>query len=89
MNHAGIFRAWGALLVLSAATTILTIVSAPSATIAAGLLLGLSGLKARIILSRYLELHRSVFWMKVFDIVIGLFLLIAFILFAAASGRVP
>ncbi|MEQ1717638.1 MAG: hypothetical protein ABL907_16940 [Hyphomicrobium sp.] len=87
MTVAGIYKAWVVLLVLSCATTGLTLIDAPFGLGSAGVLLALSGLKARTILARYLELHRSAFWMKLFDLVIGLFLLIAFVLYAAGSGR--
>lgn len=52
----------------------------------AGLLLAIAGLKARTILGRYLELAHSAFWTKLFDLVIGLFLMIAFVLYAAGMG---
>ena len=86
MSLAEIYKAWAVLLALSLATTGLTLVSGPSASITAGLLLALSGLKARTTLSHYLELRLSAFWMRLFQLVIGLFLLIAFGLYAAGSG---
>ena len=89
MSVTEIYKAWGVLLALSLATTALTLVSAPSATVTAGLLMALSGLKARTILARYLELHRSAFWMKLFGSMIWLFLLIAFGLYLAGSGGAP
>lgn len=87
MSLAAIYRAWGLLLALSLATTILTLEGVSSGALTAGLLLVLAGLKARTILARFLELERSLFWMKLFDLVIGLFLVIAFVLYAAGSGR--
>lgn len=87
MSLTEIYRAWATLLALSLATTGLTIVNVPSATLTAGLLLALSGLKARTILARYLELNRSAFWMKLFDAIVWLFLLMAFGLYLVGSGR--
>lgn len=87
MSITDIYKAWGILLALSLATTVLTLASAPFAILTAVLLLALSGLKARMILARYLELHRSAFWMRLFGSMIWLFLLIAFGLYLAGSGR--
>lgn len=69
-------EAWLALVGLSAATTLMTL-AAPSDSgrllVAAGVL-GLAGLKARVILARYLGLQNSRFWMRAFDLTIGVFL---------------
>lgn len=89
MSRGEIYRAWGLLIALSLATTGLTLVNGVGRSLQAGLLLTLAGLKARTILSRYLELRHSAFWTKLFDLVIGLFLLLAFALYMAGSGRMP
>lgn len=83
MSISEVYKAWATLLALSFATVALTLVSGASATVVGGVLLTLSGLKARTILSRYLELRHSAFWMRLFDTIVGVFLLIAFILYAA------
>lgn len=87
MSVSEIYRAWVFLLALSFVTTALTVLTGLPAPAAVGLLLMLSGIKARTIIGRYLELRSSNFWMKVFDLVIGLFLLIAFLLFVVGSAR--
>lgn len=89
MSLAGINKAWFALLALSLATTGMTLLTGMPKALAGGLLLALAGLKARLILSRYLELRRSRFWMRLFDLVIGLFLLIAYAIYLIGSGRLP
>jgi len=87
MTSKQMLEAWGLLVALSLATTVLTLieVSGPIRVAIGGAVLVLAGLKARIILSRYLHLARSRFWTQSFDMAIGLFLLIAFVLFAAAG----
>lgn len=72
--------AWLALALLGLGTTILTLWQTPAVPRAAvtGLVLVLSGLKARVILTRYLGLAASPFWTRTFDLVIALFLLAAF-----------
>lgn len=80
-------EAWVILVALSLATTVSTLVDASGAVRLAvgGTVLALAGLKARVILARYLHLARSAFWMRSFDLAIGLFLLIAFSLFVMAG----
>lgn len=56
-------RAWLALLALSLAGALLTLVPVPQALIGAGVLI-LALVKARLILSRYLELGQSPAWMR-------------------------
>lgn len=87
MTSKQMIEAWGLLVALSLATTALTLIEAsgPVRVAIGGAVLALAGLKARIILSRYLHLARSRFWTRSFDMAIGLFLLIAFVLFAAAG----
>ncbi|MCZ7593650.1 MAG: hypothetical protein M5U16_01095 [Hyphomicrobium sp.] len=46
----------------------------------------LAGLKARVILARYLGLAGSRFWTRAFDLTIGFFLVIAFALYSFGSG---
>lgn len=86
MSVAQVYKAWVALLLLSVATTGLTLVEGRARLVMAGLLLVIAGLKARTILRQYLELSHSPFWTKLFDLVIGLFLTIAFVLYAAGAG---
>jgi len=87
MTSKQMIEAWGLLVALSLATTVLTLIEASGHVrlVIGGAVLVLAGLKARIILSRYLHLAHSAFWMRSFDMAIGLFLLIAFALFAAAG----
>lgn len=86
MSITEIYKAWAVLLALSLATAAMTLASFSSAAVMGGALLALSGLKARTILTEYLELKHSKFWRRLFDLVIGLFLMIAFVLYAAGSG---
>jgi hypothetical protein len=46
----------------------------------------LAGLKARIILGRYLGLKQSKFWMHLFDAAIVLFMAIAMTLYLLGAG---
>lgn len=85
MSIAQVYRAWVALLLLSVATTGLTLIDGQSRLVMGGLFLVIAGLKARTILRQYLELSHSTFWTKLFDLVIGLFLTIAFVLYAAGT----
>jgi hypothetical protein len=55
----------------------------------AGCVLTLAGLKARIILARYLGLARSRFWTRAFDLVIGVFLAVVFGVYLLGSGAAP
>lgn len=80
MTARALVEAWIALLALSAVTTALTLldVTPPSrVAIAAGVLL-LAGSKARIILMRYLRLRQSRFWTRLFDMLLVVFLGLAF-----------
>ena len=78
------------LVVLGLATLALTFVPASGkqlAMIAAGFL-GLSGLKARVILRHYLGLKYSQFWTRAFDLILGLFLVLALSIFVfGARGQ--
>lgn len=81
-------QAWGALVVLSIGTVLIASAGASGrggAFMAAGVL-ALAGLKARVILARYLGLAGSRFWMRTFDLVIGIFLALAFGLYALGLG---
>ncbi len=83
MPSRSLVHAWGALVVLSGATTLLTLShsAAPARPIVAVAVLVLAGLKARVILSRYLGLDASRFWTRSFDLLIGGFLSIAYVLY--------
>ncbi len=85
MPTRGLSQAWVTLAILSTATTLLTVQPAgiEARTFTAAAVLLLAGLKARVILSRYLGLHTSRFWMRTFDLVIGGFLILAFGLYLA------
>jgi hypothetical protein len=81
-------EAWVALIALSLGTVILAMadVSGHGAAVAAAGVLVLAGLKARVILARYLGLGRSQFWTRAFDLAIGLFLALSFALHTIGSG---
>ncbi len=83
-------KAWGWLVGLSAATTVLTLVDleGPLQIFAGFLILALAGWKARIILRQYLGLQVSVFWRQSFDVFLGVFLMAAFLLYALALGGI-
>jgi hypothetical protein len=86
MMDVQIVKAWGWLVAFGAATTGLAMVGAPG-TLKAGigfLILVLAGLKAGIILRRYLGLHQSAFWRHGFEAFITVFLITAFTLYAVA-----
>ena len=80
-------HAWLALLLLSYGTLLVASSGTQGSVWMAGGVLVLAGLKARVILARYLGLAASRFWMRVFDLVIGLFLAAAFALYLFGSGR--
>lgn len=82
-----LFHAWFALLALSFATVLLASVGTQGSTWIAGGLLVLAGLKAKVILGRYLGLADSRFWTRVFDAVVWLFLAAAFAVYLFGSGR--
>jgi hypothetical protein len=81
-------EAWVALVVLSFGTVLLATadVSGSVATFVVAGVLMLAGLKARVILTRYLGLSGSRFWTRAFDMAIGLFLALAFALHTFGSG---
>lgn len=83
-----IMEAWVTLTALSAATALLTVVRAASEyrTGIAAAVLVLAGLKARVILARYLGLGGSRFWMRTFELAIGGFLAGAYGLYLAGRG---
>lgn len=85
MPISGISKAWITLAVLSAATTLLTLLrdSNEARSVIAAAVLLLAGLKARVILTRYLALASSRFWMRTFDLAIGGFLIVAYGLYLA------
>ncbi len=63
-------RAWHALLALSLASALLTLLSLPSAVLGGGILL-LALLKTRVILARYLDLDASPAWLRGFTMVLS------------------
>ncbi len=80
MTARSLIEAWAALVALSMGTAALTmfrVSGSTRTTIAAGVL-ALAGLKARMILIRYLRLNQSRFWMRLFDMVLATFLGLAF-----------
>lgn len=79
-------HAWMALLLLSLATVLIASAGTAGSAWMAGGVLALAGLKARVILSRYLGLAVSRFWTRVFDLAIGLFLAAALALYLFGSG---
>ena len=84
-------HAWMALLLLSFCTVVIASTGRSmlgAGWIAASVLI-LAGLKARIILARYLGLAGSRFWTRVFDLIVGLFLAIAFAVYLRGSGAGP
>lgn len=84
-------QAWVALLILSFGTVLIASTgrSALSAGWIAGSVLILAGLKGRIILARYLGLSGSRFWTRAFDLVLVLFLAVAFAVYLLGSGAKP
>lgn len=64
-------QAWITLVVLSVVTTGLTLVSehGTSRKLLIAVILAIAAVKARIILTRYLNLSQSPFWTRVFDII--------------------
>lgn len=88
MAARALVQAWGMLLALSFSTTALTLVDRPVATRMgiAVLVLVLAGVKARIILARYLGLAASHFWTWAFDVALGLFIAIAVAIYLIGKG---
>lgn len=86
MNARAMIEAWMLLLVMSALTTALTLIemSGQGRMIIAAGVLTLAGLKARVILSFYLQLRTSRFWTRAFDLAIGGFLVVCFDLYVLA-----
>lgn len=86
MNTRAMIEAWMLLLVMSALTTALTLIeiSGQGRMIIAAGVLALAGLKARIILTCYLQLRTSRFWTRAFDLAIGGFLVLCFALYVLA-----
>ena len=81
-------KAWAVLVFLSAMTTLLTLIDVSGTwrlIIGAGLL-ALAGLKAHVILTRYLGLGGSRFWTSAFDSAITGFLVIGFGVYVLGSG---
>lgn len=82
-----LIEAWVGLIVLSFGTVLIasTEASGRGGTLAAAGVLVLAGLKARVILARYLGLSGSRFWLRAFDLAVGLFLALSFALYAFGS----
>ena len=80
-------EAWMALVVLSIGTVLIAMASGHSGALMAAGVLTLAGIKARVILSRYLGLAGSRFWTRTFDLVVWLFLALSFALYMFASGQ--
>jgi hypothetical protein len=78
-----LIEAWAGLVLLSVGTTLVTLyeLSPQGRWVAPAVVLGLAGLKARIILGRYLGLKQSKFWMHLFDAAMLLFMAIAMTLY--------
>ncbi len=89
MPDRDLVKAWGALLVLSIGTVLIASIGAVGdrGTLAAAAVLALAGVKAHVILTRYLGLSGSRFWTHTFDLAIGIFLAVAFGLYVFGSGR--
>jgi hypothetical protein len=83
-----LIEAWAGLVLLSVGTTLITLyeLSPQRRWAVAATVLGLAGLKARIILGRYLGLKQSKFWMHLFDAAIVLFMAIAMTLYLLGAG---
>ncbi len=75
-----LIAAWVGLVAAGLGTTLVTLLPRADigGRIAAASVLALAGLKSAIILRRYLGLAASAFWTRGFDLVIGLFLLLAY-----------
>lgn len=83
-----LIKAWLALIALSFGTVLIAsdAVSGRGGMLAGAAVLVLAGLKARVILGRYLGLSGSRFWTRTFDLAIGIFLALAFALYVIGSG---
>ena len=89
MPERDLVKAWGALVALSLGTVGIASVGASDdrGILAAAAVLALAGIKAHVILTRYLGLSASRFWALTFDLALGIFLTVAFGLYAFGSGR--
>ncbi len=73
-------RAWLALLALSVASAILTLLPIPPALLGGGILI-LALAKSRVILARYLDLATSPTWLRGFTMVLTGFAVVIFALY--------
>lgn len=74
-----LWRAWGFLLALGAATTLAAALGGQvAAPVLGAVLLALAWAKARVILARYLALDRAPAWRRSFSGVIAAFLLLLY-----------
>lgn len=82
-----IFRAWVLLVVLSAASVLgaLAVGAGVNEHLVGSLVLLLAWLKARVILSRYLQLWRAPVWKAGFNWVLGVFCLVLLGLYLAPA----
>ncbi len=82
-----LIEAWVALIVLSFGTVLIawSDTSGRGGMLVAAGVLALAGIKARVILARYLGLSEARFWLRAFDLAIGLFLALSFALYAFGS----
>lgn len=83
MSTRSLIEAWIVLVLLSAGTAILTLIEASASyrLMIGGGVLVLAGLKARVILTRYLGLSPSRFWKQIFDVLLFIFLSIAYVIY--------
>lgn len=80
-----LLEAWVILVGLSIGTVLIAASSEHAGALMAASVLALAGLKARVILSRYLGLAGSRFWKRAFSLVISIFLLLSFALYVFGS----
>lgn len=84
MTSRPLLEAWGILVALGMATTLLTLGEPGGRAgrmLVAASVLALAGLKARLILGRYLGLAASPFWRRAFDLAGALFLTVCFVIY--------
>lgn len=87
MTHQSVQRAWTFLLVLSAASVLgaLAVGAGVNEAVVGSFVLLFAWLKARIILSSYLQLWRAPVWRSGFNWVLGLFCLVLLGLYLAPA----
>jgi hypothetical protein len=91
MTRGSLLRAWGWLVGLSAASTVIAVMVSQSAladtaaTLAGTVIVTLAWAKARLILARYLGLAAAPFWQRGFEIVLGLYVVLLLALYLAPA----